>query len=73
MDIYTDLPGVQFYSGNCLTDRKGKSGRYDRRGGFCLETQNYPNAINCPEYPSPVLKAGDRYFTSTEYVFSVAE
>ena len=68
----TDLPGVQFYSGNFLDNVKGKNGAiYNKRAGFCLETQVYPNAINCPEYPSYVLKKGDKYHTKTSYAFSV--
>lgn len=45
MEVLTDLPGVQFYSGNMLSD-----GRYRKHDGFCLETQLLPNAVNCPAY-----------------------
>lgn len=69
MSVYTDAPGVQFYSGNFLTEREGKTGKYRKRYGFCLETQNFPNAVNCPEYPRAVIDAGEEYFTQTEYVF----
>lgn len=70
MAVYTLEKGIQLYSGNFLKGVKGKGGAvYNKRNGFCLETQNYPNAINCPEYPSMVLKAGEVYSTVTEYVF----
>lgn len=70
MSVYTLEKGIQLYSGNFLKGVKGKGGAvYNKRNGFCLETQNYPNAINCPEYPSMVLKAGEEYLTTTEYVF----
>ena len=72
MDCYTDQPGVQFYSGNFMNNVKGKDGLiYNRRDAFCLETQNYPNAVNCPEYPNSILKAGEEYHTVTVYKFSV--
>ena len=68
----TDLPGVQFYSGNFLNNVSGKNGAiYNKRAAFCLETQVYPNAINCPEYPSYVLKKGEKYYTKTSYTFNV--
>ena len=70
MDVYTDMKGIQFYSGNFLSGVKGKGGAvYNKRNGFCLETQNYPNAINCKEYPTMILKKGEGYHTVTEYVF----
>lgn len=70
MSVWTMEKGVQLYSGNFLKGVKGKGGAvYNKRNGFCLETQNYPNAINCPQYPSMVLKAGEIYSTVTEYIF----
>ena len=72
MDCYTDQPGVQFYSGNFMNNVAGKGGKiYNRRDAFCLETQNYPNAVNCPEYPNSILKVGEEYKTVTIYKFSV--
>ena len=72
MKTYTDLPGVQLYTGNMLAcDWAGKSGRkYGRRDGLCLETQIPPDAINHPEFPSPILRAGARYETLTAYIFT---
>ena len=68
MQVYTSEKGVQFYSGNFLNGEKGKSGVYGKRSGFCLETQSFPNAVNCKEFPSVILKAGEKYESTTEYV-----
>lgn len=73
MEVYTDLPAMQFYAGNCMTpDMKGKNGAvYQPRTGFCLETQFVPNSINMDNFEKPLLKAGDKYDTTTCYRFSV--
>ena len=73
MEAYTDLPGFQFYAGNFITpDMKGKNGAvYQKRQGFCLESQFYPNSINQEGFASPLLKAGEEYDTTTVYKFSV--
>ena len=72
MAVFTDCPGVQVYSGNFLMGEKGKDGvSYCRRGGVCLETQYYPNALNYPHWPQPVTKAGEKYKSETSFVFSV--
>ena len=66
----TDQPGVQFYTANFLTNRMGKNGKVmDKRGGFCLETQNFPDAVNKKQFPSAILKAGELYQTRTEFDF----
>ncbi|MGN1066411.1 MAG: aldose epimerase family protein [Candidatus Fimimonas sp.] len=70
LDCYTDRPGVQFYAGNFLDGEKGKA-VYPKRSGFCLETQLYPNAINMPQWQSPLLKKGEKLYTQTKYVFGV--
>ena len=70
MDCYTDLPGVQFYSGNFLTGEKGKS-VYNKYAGFCLETQFYPDAIHNPAWKQPVLRKHDKYYSKTAYEFSI--
>jgi len=71
MDTITDRPGVQFYMAGFLTgEPAGKSGPYDRFAGFCLETQNFPDAPNQPDFPSAVLEAGDIFKTTTIYRFS---
>jgi len=70
MSVYTDLPGVQFYAGNFISDQVGKGGaKYGKRCGVCLETQFFPNAINQPEFKSPVLKANEEFRSITKYVF----
>ena len=74
MDTYTDLPGVQLYTGNFLGEQPGKGGRCTHsRGAVCLETQLYPNAMNCWGFPSPVLRAGQRLHSTTRYAFSVVK
>lgn len=71
MTVHTTMPGVQFYTANALTPRKGKNtARYKELSGACLETQYFPNALACPNFPSPVLKAGELYSHRTTYVFS---
>jgi aldose 1-epimerase len=74
MEVYTTEPGIQFYSGNFLDDRiVGKDGRiYHHRGGFCLETQHFPDSPNRPEFPSTVLEPGEVYQQTTIYRFSNA-
>ncbi|MDP4134002.1 MAG: aldose epimerase family protein, partial [Bacillota bacterium] len=72
MDTYTDLPGVQLYTGNFIKeDRVCKLGTtYKKHDAFCLETQVFPNAMKYSQFPSPILKKGDKYDTTTEYVFN---
>ena len=71
MEVYTDLPGVQFYTGNFLDGQvPGKGGvKYARRQGYCFETQYYPNAVNMPGFASPIVKKGEKYDTTTSYKF----
>lgn len=73
MEIYTDEPGIQFYSGNFLdgTHKSKTGGMYEQRSGLCLETQHYPDSPNQPSFPSTVLNPGERYQTKTTYKFSV--
>jgi aldose 1-epimerase len=63
MELYTDQPGVQLYTGNYMNGTEvGKSGKaYLKRAGFCLETQHYPDSPNQPQFPSVVLQPGDTY------------
>lgn len=70
MECFTDRPGMQFYSGNFMTARKGKS-LYGYRSGFCLETQLYPDCVNKPDFASPVLKQGEKFYSKTAYHFSL--
>lgn len=73
MEVFTDLPGIQFYTGNFLDGTlTGKDGAtYIQRSGLCFETQYFPNAINVPSFEQPVTKAGENYHTVTIYKFSV--
>lgn len=70
MEMYTDLPGVQVYSGNFLTAEVGKGGAvYRHRGGICFETQYYPDAIHHSHFPSPVCPAHTTWRSTTKYRF----
>ena len=74
MEVYSDLPGIQFYSGNFLdgTAPYGKGGRpIAKRDGLCLETQFYPNAMRFDNFEKPILKKGERYHHVTVYKFGV--
>jgi aldose 1-epimerase len=72
MSIFTDQPGLQFYSGNFLDgSAKGKNGvAYKQRSGLCLETQAFPDSPNKPQFPSVTLRPGQRYHQTTVYQFS---
>ncbi len=72
LETWTTLPGVQFYSGNGMAGLpKGKNGApYDRRWGFCLETQVYPDAPHHANFPSALLKKGAEYRKKTVYRFA---
>ena len=69
--LSTDRPGVQLYTGNFLGNTPSGKGdaRYPKHGGFCLETQAFPDAANHPAFPSAVLKAGERFSSTTTYAF----
>ena len=70
MSVYTDCPGIQFYSGNFL-DETGKGGvHYGRRSGVALETQFYPDSLHHPDWPQPITKAGETYRSETVYRFT---
>jgi uncharacterized protein len=73
LEILTTEPGLQFYSGNFLDGSdKGKGGKsYAFRSAFCLEPQHYPDSPNHPEFPSTLLRPGERYHTRSVYRFSV--
>ncbi len=77
MEMYTNEPGVQVYSGNFQgvgkdADIIRKHGlKYPKHVSVCLESQKYPDSPNHPEWASPVLKPGDKYFSHAAYKFSV--
>lgn len=72
MQVWTTEPGVQFYTGNFLNGTlTGKSGKvYQRRFGFCFETQHYPDSPNHPAFPTTTLKKGQTFKSTTIYKFS---
>lgn len=70
MEVYTDLPGMQVYSGNFINRENGKGGTvYTRRTGICFETQFFPNSINVPNFTPCILKAGEKFESTTIYKF----
>lgn len=69
MDCYTDMCGLQFYSGNFLCETGKRA--YNKRDAFCLETQYYPDAIHNPTWKQPILKKGQNFHSETSYIFSV--
>lgn len=75
LTVMTTEPGVQFYSGNFLNgSAKGFSGKaYQWHGGFCLETQHFPDSPNHANFPSTVLRPGEKMTSSTEFIFGVAK
>jgi aldose 1-epimerase len=72
MEVYTTQPGMQFYTGNFMDGTiTGKGGKvYEKRYGFCMETQHFPDSPNKPDFPSTVLRPGQRYRQTTLYKFS---
>ncbi|MCM5663395.1 aldose epimerase family protein [Galbibacter mesophilus] len=72
LEIYSDQPGLQFYSGNFLDSTlpaKG-GGKYAKRTGFALETQHYPDSPNQADFPSVILQPGEKYSTKTTFKFT---
>jgi aldose 1-epimerase len=75
MEVLTTEPGVQFYTGNFLSGKeKGKGGAvYKKHAGFCLETQHFPDSVNHPNFPSVILKPGEKFTSTTVYKFSTTK
>lgn len=73
MDVITTQPGVQFYSGNSISDQlMGKGGKkYGPHTAFCLETQHFPDTPNHPKFPSTLLLPGEKYEEMVIYDFGV--
>ena len=73
MEVYTDCPGIQLYTGNFLENTQiGKEGVvYGPHHGFCMETQFYPDTPHHDEFPSSILKAGEEYSSTTIYKFGI--
>lgn len=76
LTVESDMPGVQLYTGNFLHKQlpAGKNQTlYDRRHAFCLETQFWPNAFACPDFPQPILSKDQTYHHITTYQYSICE
>jgi aldose 1-epimerase len=75
LEVSTTEPGMQFYAGNFLDGKiVGKGGQsYGRRGGFCLETQHFPDTPNQPNFPTTLVKAGQPYSSKTVFAFGVSK
>ena len=73
INVYTDQPGIQFYTGNFLDGSiKGKNGTfYNHRNAFCLETQHFPNSPNQHNFPTTELRPGEQYKTTTIFEFGI--
>ncbi|MFC5460428.1 aldose epimerase family protein [Massilia niabensis] len=72
LELFTEEPGVQFYSGNFLDGSlQGKGRNYPQRSGFCLEPQHFPDSPNRPEFPNTILRQGEVYQTESRFRFSV--
>ncbi len=71
MEVFTDQPGMQLYSGNYMKGENPiKNGLKDnKREAFCLETQHYPDSPNQPDFPSTVLRPGEKFDSRTVYKF----
>lgn len=72
MEVFTDTPGIQLYTANGSGGEVGKGNvTYENYGAFCLETQYFPNAINEPNFASPITDANAAYDSTTRYHFSI--
>ncbi len=72
LELFTEEPGVQFYSGNFLDGSlSGKGRQYGFRSGFCLEPQHFPDSPNQSAFPNTILRPGQEYATVSTYKFSV--
>jgi aldose 1-epimerase len=69
MEIWTDQPGIQLYTGNFLNGDPINGG-FTQHSAFCLETQHYPDSPNRPEFPSTTLKPGETFKSTTTHKFS---
>jgi len=72
LEVFTQEPGIQFYSGNWMDGSlKGNGWNYTRRSGFCLEPQHFPDSPNQPQFPNTILRPGEEYTSLMSYKFSV--
>lgn len=71
LNLWTNAPGMQFYTGNYVNGVVGKGGAvYGKHSGVCLETQGFPNAVNQPNFPSVVVQPGEKYNHTMLFEFS---
>ena len=74
MEVYTDMPGVQNYTGNFIENELGKQGIiYQKNQGVCFETQYFPNAINVPEFEIATVEKDKGFCSATVFKFNVNE
>ncbi len=75
MGVFTDMCGLQVYSGNFIDHKTGGKGgtTYEKRGGICFESQYFPNACKEPKFASSILEAGQEYSFATVFQFSAEE
>ncbi|KAF4090313.1 hypothetical protein AMELA_G00050470 [Ameiurus melas] len=73
LELSTTQPGIQFYTSNFLDGTVGGKGgtSYPKHSAFCLETQNWPDAVNQPQFPEALLRPGEEYTHATRFKFSV--
>ncbi|KAJ7956362.1 Aldose 1-epimerase [Quillaja saponaria] len=73
MELWTNQPGVQFYTSNMLKSEKGKDGAiYKKYAGICLETQGFPDSVNHPNFPSQIINPGETYEHVMVYRFTAS-
>jgi aldose 1-epimerase len=73
LEVWTQEPGIQFYTSNFLDRTVCKGREYNRRCAFCLEPQHFPDSPNQPGFPSTVLRPGEEYSTRTVFKFRVED
>ena len=72
MDVYTNMEGCQFYTGNFIKGIQGKNGRiYQNHDAFCLETQCFPDSPNKIQFPTCILEPSQKMKAKTVYSFSI--
>ena len=70
MTAYTNMEGMQLYTGNHIHDRKGKANtEYHDMSGLCMEPHHFPDCVNKPEFPSAIVRPGETYYHHTEFKF----
>lgn len=71
MELWSNKPGVQFYTSNMLHNVKGKGGYvYQKHAALCLETQGFPDSVNHPNFPSQIVNPGENYEHVMVYRFT---